>query len=181
MLVDPQGAAFCAWEPKDRKGAQLVNEPGAWSMSALNARDPDGSEAFYGEVFGWTTQAFPVGDMEATLWRLPGYVGGEPEQPVPRDNVATMAPMTSDSFPDEVPSHGRSTSGGQRRRDRREGGGARGQRGRAPYDLPIEGLFAGRARRCRPAGGGVLGQQGGPARVSGRKNIAWSSAGSPAA
>ena len=27
-----------------------------------------------------------------TLFRLPGYVGGEPAQPVPRDVVAAMAP-----------------------------------------------------------------------------------------
>jgi predicted enzyme related to lactoylglutathione lyase len=105
MLVDPAGAGFRVWEPGDRKGAQLVNEPGAWSMSSLNSRDPEGAKEFYGAVFGWTTQAFPVGDMEAALWRLPGFVGGEPQQPVPRDNVATMAPMTSDDFPDDVPSH----------------------------------------------------------------------------
>ena len=29
----------------------------------------------------------------ATLWRVPGYVGGEPMQPVPRDVVAVMAPL----------------------------------------------------------------------------------------
>ena len=30
--------------------------------------------------------------MEVGLFRLPGFVGGEPEQPVPRDVVATMLP-----------------------------------------------------------------------------------------
>ena len=142
VLADPQGAAFCAWEPKDRRGAQLVNESGAWSMSALNARDPEGAKAFYGDVFGWTTQAFPVGDMEAALWRLPGYVGGEPEQPVPRDNVATMAPMTSDSFPDDVPSHwavdfwvGNVDATAEKAAE------LGGSVVAPPYDLPIEGLF----------------------------------------
>jgi predicted enzyme related to lactoylglutathione lyase len=47
-------------------------------------------------VFGWETEAF--GDV--TMWRVPGYVGGEPEQPVARDVVAGMAPLpVSDGRP----------------------------------------------------------------------------------
>ena len=104
VLADPQGAIFCAWEAKDRKGAQLVNEAGAWSMSALNTRDPDGAKDFYGAVFGWGTQTFDLGGAEIALFRLPGYEGGEPQQPVPRDVVATIAPM-GDQLPEDVPPH----------------------------------------------------------------------------
>jgi predicted enzyme related to lactoylglutathione lyase len=43
-------------------------------------------------VFGWQFDTFKVGDFEAGMFRLPGYVGGEPEQPVPRDLVATIDP-----------------------------------------------------------------------------------------
>jgi uncharacterized protein len=39
-------------------------------------------------VFGWETEPFAPG---ISLFRLPGYVGGEPSQPVPRDVVAVMA------------------------------------------------------------------------------------------
>jgi uncharacterized protein len=86
ILADPGGAAFAAWEQAEHKGAQVVNEPGAYSMSALETTDPEGAKAFYGELFGWETEPFgPI-----TLWRLPGYVGGTPQQPVPRDNVAVM-------------------------------------------------------------------------------------------
>jgi uncharacterized protein len=92
VAADPQGASFAIWEPRERRGAQLVNEPGAWSMSALNTPDRDGAAAFYNTVFGWTLDTFQVGDMEFGLFRLPGFVGGEPEQPVPRDLVATVAP-----------------------------------------------------------------------------------------
>jgi hypothetical protein len=53
---------------------------------------------------GWETDTFATGESEVTLWRLPGYVGGEPEQPVSREVVAVMAPMTGDRFPD-VPPH----------------------------------------------------------------------------
>jgi predicted enzyme related to lactoylglutathione lyase len=91
VVSDPAGAVFGAWEPGDRHGAQVVNEPSAWSMSRLQTPDPGGAKAFYGDVFGWQTEAFEMGDQQAELWRLPGYVGGEPEQPVARDVVAVMA------------------------------------------------------------------------------------------
>jgi uncharacterized protein len=92
-VADPAGAAFAVWEPGERRGAQLVNEPSAWSMSALTTPDRDAAESFYGEVFGWTVETFQLGEMEVVLFRLPGYVGGQPEQPVPRDLVATMFPQ----------------------------------------------------------------------------------------
>jgi uncharacterized protein len=88
VLADPTGAVFCLWEPRARQGAQLVNEPGAWAMSLLSTPDPERAAAFYGALFGWTTE--PFGPM--TLFRLPGYVGGEPEQPVSREVIAAMAP-----------------------------------------------------------------------------------------
>jgi uncharacterized protein len=43
-------------------------------------------------VFGWEAEAFGPADAGIMVWRLPGYVGGEPQQPVPRDVVAAMAP-----------------------------------------------------------------------------------------
>jgi uncharacterized protein len=92
VMADPDGASFAIWKPGERRGAQVVNEPGAWSMSALNPVDRDRAAAFYGSVFGWTFDTFQFGEMEVGLFRLPGYVGGEPEQPVPRDLVATMFP-----------------------------------------------------------------------------------------
>jgi predicted enzyme related to lactoylglutathione lyase len=92
VLADPAGGAFCAWEPGLRHGAGLVNEPGAWSMSRLDTPDPDRAAAFYADVFGWTTESFDLGDATITMFRLPGYVGGEPGQPVSREVVATMAP-----------------------------------------------------------------------------------------
>jgi predicted enzyme related to lactoylglutathione lyase len=95
VVADPDGAAFCLWEAGERHGAQLVNEPSAWSMSALSSRDPERARAFYGALFGWTTETLEMGGGEVTMWRLPGYVGGEPEQPVSREVVATM--MTADA------------------------------------------------------------------------------------
>src|SRR4051812_20592833 len=84
VIADPTGAVFGAWRGR---GAQLVNEPSAWAMSRLDTPDPAGAAGFYGALFGWTTEAFG----SFTLFRLPGYVGGEPEQPVSREVVAAMA------------------------------------------------------------------------------------------
>ena len=103
VVADPTGAAFVALEPGEHKGAQLVNEPGAWSMSILNTRDPDSARRFYAELFGWETETFDTGGAEIELYRLPGFTGGEPQQPVPRDVVAVMIEMDSHGLPSEMP------------------------------------------------------------------------------
>lgn len=87
VLADPAGAVFCASQDAGRSGAELVNEPSAWSMSSLTVPELASVEGFYRDVFGWQRQ--DAGD--ASLWRLPGYVGGEPTQPVPRDVIAVGA------------------------------------------------------------------------------------------
>ncbi|HSD25209.1 MAG TPA: VOC family protein [Solirubrobacterales bacterium] len=92
IAADPAGAAFAAWEQAAHRGARVINEPGAWAMSMLVTPDPEAAVRFYGDVFGWSTSAFALGDEEITMFTLPGYLGGEPEQPVPRDVVATLAP-----------------------------------------------------------------------------------------
>jgi hypothetical protein len=94
VLSDPAGAVFCVWQAGDRQGAQVLNEPSAWAMSALNTRDAAAAKAFYGEVFGWEAESFAPG---AELFRLPGYLGGVPEQPVPRDVVAVLMESEGDS------------------------------------------------------------------------------------
>jgi uncharacterized protein len=103
VLTDPAGAAICLWEASAREGAQLVNEPRTWAMSSLHVRDSQAAAAFYGSVFGW--QAESVGSAQAplTLFRLPGYVGGQERQPIPRDVVAVMAPAAGSST--DVPPH----------------------------------------------------------------------------
>jgi predicted enzyme related to lactoylglutathione lyase len=87
-LEDPSGAIIGVWEPGERKGCQRVNEASAYAMSALHTPDPDVAAGFYREVFGWEIDEFAPG---VSLFRLPGYVGGEPAQPVPRDVIAVMA------------------------------------------------------------------------------------------
>jgi NitT/TauT family transport system substrate-binding protein len=72
VCADRVGASFCVWEARAREGAQCVNEPSGWAINALLTSDLARSAAFYGEAFGWQTEAF--GDF--SRWRLPGYFGG---------------------------------------------------------------------------------------------------------
>jgi uncharacterized protein len=119
MLMDPEGAAFCVWQAKERRGAQLVNEPGTWNFSELNTRDPAGAQAFYGAVFGWQAETVDPGGGGFTFWRVPGYgdflersdpdlrsrmaaVGAPPGF---EDAVAWLVPMTSDRSPADAPPH----------------------------------------------------------------------------
>jgi predicted enzyme related to lactoylglutathione lyase len=93
IVADPAGATVALWQPGAHRGAERVNEPSAYAMSMLVTPDPERAAAFYGAVFGWTTEAFGP----ATMFRLPGYVGGEPSQPVSREVVATMMPSDGDA------------------------------------------------------------------------------------
>jgi predicted enzyme related to lactoylglutathione lyase len=103
VLADPAGAVFCAFEPGRHRGAEVVNEPGAWAMSTLNTPDPEGARAFYGLLFAWEADAMDFGGMTAAMWRLPGYQGGEPGQPVPADVVGVMLPQAGDQGPEDPP------------------------------------------------------------------------------
>jgi len=104
VLADPAGARFVAWEAHGREGAGLINEPRAWDLSSLRTTDPAGSQAFYAAMFGWQSEEFGP-DGRLTLWRLPGYVGGQPQQPVPRDVVAIMTPLGGPSSANREDAH----------------------------------------------------------------------------
>jgi predicted enzyme related to lactoylglutathione lyase len=105
LLVDPAGARFGVWEAGAREGAQLINEPQAWALSSLRTTDPEGSKTFYSSLFGWQPETLEVEGGHVTLWRLPGYVGGEPDQGAPRDTVGIMSSMGGQSSAGAEHSH----------------------------------------------------------------------------
>jgi uncharacterized protein len=70
VFTDPEGAAFGLWEPKEHKGARVVNDPGSVNFNGLNTRDARAARSFYGSVFGWLTLTMDGG---AEMWTLPGY------------------------------------------------------------------------------------------------------------
>ncbi len=113
VFADPEGAAFCVWQAKAHKGAQVVNEHGSLNFNGLNIRDAGGAKAFYGAVFGWRTIELDGG---FEMWTLPGY-GDELERDNPdlrkqmaevgapagfEDVVAALVPIADDA---DVPAH----------------------------------------------------------------------------
>jgi predicted enzyme related to lactoylglutathione lyase len=92
VFLDPVGAVFSVWQPNEHPGAELVNEPGAWSWCELVTTDVPASKAFYGAVFGWGSETHGDGPGAYTEWKVAGRsVGGMMEKP----------PM----MPAEVPPH----------------------------------------------------------------------------
>lgn len=67
--VDPRGAHFRLWQPRGRRGAQLVNAPGSWNFSDLHSTDPAAAQSFYAPLFGWEYDDVGFG----TMIRRPGY------------------------------------------------------------------------------------------------------------
>jgi hypothetical protein len=56
-------------------------------------------------VFGWRPERFGEGGA-LVLARLPGYVGGEPQQPVPRDVVAVLSSLDDATVSGSTPHWG---------------------------------------------------------------------------
>jgi predicted enzyme related to lactoylglutathione lyase len=62
-----------------------VNEPGTLCWNELTTRDPDGSEQFYGAIFGWQAAATDFDGVEYTLRSSDGTVSVSPfDTPVGR-------------------------------------------------------------------------------------------------
>jgi predicted enzyme related to lactoylglutathione lyase len=84
---DPAGAIFRVWQPRQHRGAAVVNEPGSLNFNDLRTPDLDGARAFYGAVFGW--EILDAGGFSA--WALPGYGDFlERRNPGMRENMAAM-------------------------------------------------------------------------------------------
>lgn len=70
VCADPEGAAFCVWQPARHRGAGVVNEPGSLVFNDLSVRDVEGAKRFYRAVFGWEVLETGGGFR---AWALPGY------------------------------------------------------------------------------------------------------------
>lgn len=59
VAADPFGAVFGVWQPKDFKGAEIVNEHGALVWNQLRTPDPAAAGGFYSAVLGVTVGPMP--------------------------------------------------------------------------------------------------------------------------
>jgi predicted enzyme related to lactoylglutathione lyase len=91
VFMDPTGAAFGVWQPKQFPGAGVVNEPGAFTWNELHTRDIAAAQAFYGAL-GWGVEERPFGDVTYTIWQVDGEM------------VAGGMQM-NEQFPPDLPSH----------------------------------------------------------------------------
>src|SRR2546421_4724755 len=62
VFQDPAGAFISVWQPNEMQGADVMNAPGSFSWSELNARGIDKAKSFYKKVFGWGEKQMPMGE-----------------------------------------------------------------------------------------------------------------------
>jgi uncharacterized protein len=84
VIQDPQGAYVLVWEPKQHIGAELVNAPGALTWNELGTPDLDGAAAFYGSLFGWSTEPMEGSDPPyLVISTADGHSNGGMRAPMP--------------------------------------------------------------------------------------------------
>lgn len=93
VFTDPRGAAFAVWQAGTHPGGEVFDEPGCYTWSELNTREPAGGKDFYDHVFGWTTTDRPAGAVTYSTFKLNG-------QP-----AAGLMPMHDGAFPADLPEH----------------------------------------------------------------------------
>lgn len=67
IAADPTGAAFGVWEGRKHRGAELANEPGAFTWNECITRDTAGATKFYSSVFGLGLEPMAGAPMDYTL------------------------------------------------------------------------------------------------------------------
>ena len=72
VLQDPTSAFVCINQQQRHPGAQLVNQPGAWTWNNLMTRDLEGARDFYGQVFGWTAVHSEPAPPNILNWQVDG-------------------------------------------------------------------------------------------------------------
>ncbi|MFJ8434988.1 VOC family protein [Kitasatospora sp. NPDC094019] len=74
-FTDPTGAEFAVWEPRDRDGLELVDEPGSVSWIELYTTDSAAAKDFYGSVLAWGSEDRPMGGGLVYSIVAPGGAG----------------------------------------------------------------------------------------------------------
>lgn len=72
VLRDSTGAFFSIWQPAIHRGAELVNEVGAFCWNELYTRDLPGAGEFYRKVFDWGAEQTDFAGGAYTLFKVAG-------------------------------------------------------------------------------------------------------------
>ncbi|MFE0642627.1 VOC family protein [Streptomyces sp. NPDC058877] len=89
---DPSGVSFGLWQAGTHEGFELEGETGSFVWADVFTREPDRTDAFFTEVFGYGSKKMQDEQMDYKAFDLGG------PQPV----LGRMA-MTAADFPPEVP------------------------------------------------------------------------------
>jgi hypothetical protein len=73
VAQDSAGSVFSLWQPRDHIGAEIVNEPGAFTWNELATADLAGARDFYRSVFGWGIEGDEA-DENAAIFTVGGNV-----------------------------------------------------------------------------------------------------------
>lgn len=72
VIQDPTGAVFSLWQPKQHRGASLVNAAGSLCWNELMTTDTNKAGDFYTGLFGWGKDVQSFGPMEYTMFTNEG-------------------------------------------------------------------------------------------------------------
>ncbi|NNE96340.1 MAG: VOC family protein [Acidimicrobiales bacterium] len=111
VIADPSGAALCLFEGNEENGLKLMDENGAPCWFDCATRDTEAVGAFYGEVFGWTSEFMEEmnytvfsneGEWVCGMFALPDEVPAE----VPSHWVVDFVVPDADAAAEYATSHG---------------------------------------------------------------------------
>jgi predicted enzyme related to lactoylglutathione lyase len=67
-LTDPTGAEFALWQPGTFTGLEAACQEDSLLWVELYTHDPEAAKRFYGEVFGWQTEAYTMPEGNYDMW-----------------------------------------------------------------------------------------------------------------
>jgi predicted enzyme related to lactoylglutathione lyase len=70
IAADPAGAVFGIWQGTAHRGAQLGNEPGAFTWNENLSTDPAAARDFYQSVFGYEYEQLPDPSLDYVVIRV---------------------------------------------------------------------------------------------------------------
>jgi len=76
LALDSAGAAFGIWQGREHRGAQLGNEPGAFTWNENLSDEPASAREFYREVYGYEYDAVPDYPGGYNMFKVNGEVRG---------------------------------------------------------------------------------------------------------
>lgn len=98
IAADPGGAVFGLWEPRAFHGFEVCRQPGTYVWTELYVREKERVDAFYRQVFEFTTADISGEGVDFLLWAPKG-------QPADSGHAVGGRRVIADAFPQEMPPH----------------------------------------------------------------------------